>query len=290
MASNSTSHPALDDPTVFLLYRYTPSLPAAVIFIVLFTITTSLHLWQMIRARAWYLIPLTVGGLFEMIGYIGRAISSQNQWTLGPYIIQAVLILVAPALFAASIYMTLGRIILLVDGEKYALINRRWLTRIFVIGDVVSFLTQASGAGIMTGKTSSSLQVGQDIIVVGLFLQIVSFGLFVTIALVFHYRVLRHPTSLSTTESGITWKKHLYVLYTVSVIIFVRSIFRAIEYIMGNDGYIMRHEEFLYIFDAVLMLAVLVVFNVFHPGEIMRFKKQTGSIPLVDHSSHSTKA
>ena len=54
----------------------------------------------------------------EYIGYIGRAISSEQtpHWTLGPFIVQVVLLLVAPAFFAATIYMELGRIILLVDG------------------------------------------------------------------------------------------------------------------------------------------------------------------------------
>ena len=54
----------------------------------------------------------------EYVGYVGRAISSEQSphWTLGPYVVQAVLLLVAPALFAATIYIELGRIILLVDG------------------------------------------------------------------------------------------------------------------------------------------------------------------------------
>ena len=37
---------------------------------------------------------------------------------------------------------------------------------------------------------------------------------------------------------------------------------------MGNDSSLMRHEFFLYIFDAVLMFGVMVVFNVVHPSEV----------------------
>ena len=54
-------------------------------------------------------------------------------------------LLLAPALFAASIYMILGRIILLVEGEAHSIIKRRWLTKIFVAGDVVCFLLLAGG-------------------------------------------------------------------------------------------------------------------------------------------------
>jgi len=85
--------------------------------------------------------------LVEWIGYIGRAISSQEtpNWTLGPYLIQTLLLLVAPALFAASIYMELSRIIALADGESHVLIKKKWLTKLFVCGDVVSFLLQMGG-------------------------------------------------------------------------------------------------------------------------------------------------
>lgn len=59
--------------------------------------------------------------------------------------IQAVFILVGPSLLAASIYMELGRIMIVTGGEKYSIIRRSWLTKIFVLGDVVSFLVQAGG-------------------------------------------------------------------------------------------------------------------------------------------------
>lgn len=83
----------------------------------------------------------------ECIGYVGRILSSRQSpnWTKGPFIIQSLFILIAPALVAASIYMILARIIVAVDGEKHSLIKRKWLTKIFVTSDVVSFLVLAGG-------------------------------------------------------------------------------------------------------------------------------------------------
>lgn len=84
----------------------------------------------------------------ETIGYVGRILSARENygdWTLGPYIIQSLLILLAPAFFAASIYMILGRLIVLVDGESHSPIRVKWLTKIFVGGDVLSFLAQSAG-------------------------------------------------------------------------------------------------------------------------------------------------
>ena len=41
-----------------------------------------------------------------------------------------------------------------------------------------------------------------------------------------------------------------------------------IEYAQGNDGYLMSHEVYLYIFDAVLMFAAMVLMAWYHPSEI----------------------
>lgn len=85
--------------------------------------------------------------LVELIGYAARCASGKESpnWTLGPYITQSLLLLVAPALFAATIYMELGRIISLVNGESHCLIRKKWLTKIFVFGDILSFFLQGGG-------------------------------------------------------------------------------------------------------------------------------------------------
>ena len=47
----------------FKLYRYDPSMAAAVVFIILFLIATGLHLYQMLRTRTWILVPFVLGGI-----------------------------------------------------------------------------------------------------------------------------------------------------------------------------------------------------------------------------------
>lgn len=76
-----------------------------------------------------------------------RAISAQESpnWSVAVYSLSTILLLVAPALFAASIYMMLGRIILVTDGESHSLIPKKWLTKLFVTGDVISFMMQGAG-------------------------------------------------------------------------------------------------------------------------------------------------
>ena len=76
-----------------------------------------------------------------------RAIAAGQapNFTVGVYSIHTILVLVAPSVFAASIYMCLGRIILITDGEQHSIIRGKWLTKIFVVGDVISFVMQGAG-------------------------------------------------------------------------------------------------------------------------------------------------
>ncbi|KAL5589931.1 hypothetical protein FOVSG1_011798 [Fusarium oxysporum f. sp. vasinfectum] len=247
----------------FKLYRYTPSFPAAIVATVIFAILSCLHIWRLTKVRAWYFIPFTIGGAFETIGYAARIISHNNKESVPAYSVQAILILVAPALFAASIYMILGRIIISLRAQHLSLIPVRWLTKVFVCGDIVSFSLQAAGGGIQASGTIEAYDRGEKIILAGLFVQIVVFGIFVITSGLFHRKCLQNPT-LAARENAFPWKLDLNVLYTVSIIILVRSIFRVVEYLQGNGGYLISHEVFLYIFDAVLMAIVMIVFLIWY--------------------------
>ena len=83
----------------------------------------------------------------EIIGYVCRAIQSYEtpNWDLAAYIIQSLLILLAPALFAASVYMSLGRLIRSMKGEDRSFVHPSRMTKIFVVRDIVSFMVQGSG-------------------------------------------------------------------------------------------------------------------------------------------------
>jgi hypothetical protein len=125
-----------------------------------------------------------------------------------------------------------------------------------------------SGGGIQSSGTLESLETGTHIIVGGLFVQLLFFGIFVVVAVVFHLKIRQAPTALSA--SGVPWKKHMLALYTASGLIMVRSVFRLVEYLQGFDGYLLHHEVYLYIFDATLMFLTLVLVNVVHPSEIAK--------------------
>jgi hypothetical protein len=126
------------------------------------------------------------------------------------------------------------------------------------------------------GMKSKSRENGPHIIVGGLVVQIIFFGFFMTSSAVFHKRMNGDP--VADSGSGFNWRRLLYALYGASALILVRSIFRLIEYAQGNDGYLVGHEWFMYIFDALLMFGTMLVFHWEHPSELSAWLKGGGIV------------
>jgi hypothetical protein len=112
------------------------------------------------------------------------------------------------------------------------------------------------------------MKLGENVIIVGLFVQIIFFGFFVIVSVIFHKRIVASPTTESATCS-VNWKRYLFVLYFASAMIMIRCIYRVIEYIQGQTGILQSHEYYAYMFDALLMFQVMIVFMIFHPSQII---------------------
>lgn len=165
--------------------------------------------------------------------------------------------------------MVLGRLVRLLEADKHSLIRPSWLTKFFLIGDVISIAAQGLGGSMLaSADNQEERDKGETIVIVGLAVQITFFGLFMVSTLIFHRRINRDPTQRSLIIN-VPWRRLLVVLYATSLLILVRSVFRVIEYIMGHDGVLQSKEVFIYVFDILLMAGVAVIFNVFHPSQVL---------------------
>ena len=200
----------------------------------------------------------------EVIGYAGRIWSHYDPMAIGGFVIQAILILVAPALYAASIYMILGRLIRTMNAQHLSIIPVNQLTKIFVTGDIVSFTLQAGGGGIQAAGTLDLYNIGEKVIIVGLFVQIALFGTFMAVSVTCFFRFRKSLPFIPYVETKVPWKRHFYALFATSILILIRSIFRVVEYLQGNGGYLISHEVYLYVFDMLLMAAVMAIFAVWY--------------------------
>ncbi|KLO87303.1 hypothetical protein CEK26_007916 [Fusarium fujikuroi] len=259
----------------FKLYHYDPSFIAAIIFLALSSALTLCHLFQLIRYITFYLVPFLIGWIFVAIGYAGRAISAKQtpDWAIMPYVLQSLLLLLSPTMLAASIYMSLGRLIKSLEADSYSLVLIEFLTKTFVIGDVISFLAQSADNMLAKAKFKGDQKMGQNIIIVGLAVQIYFFAFFITILHIFHRQITANPTSKSLSSIS-PWKQFVLVLYVDSGLIMIRSLFRLVEYITGSNGALQSTETYIYVFDASMIFVTVALFDLVHPGRAIRTPRE----------------
>lgn len=270
-----------------MLFHYTPSDTAAYAYMGLFGVCTFAHFIMMFPLRSAYFIPFVIGGIskssksasnpasisnqtaVEVGGYYGRAWAHDDVHNFKAYILQSLLLLVAPTFLAATVYMILGRFMTSLDAEHLSMIRPKWLSKLFVLNDVICFLVQIGGAR-MQATTSVSIQkTGGKVVIIGLVLQILVFCWFILIAMVFHKRLNSLPTDISLITS-VYWKREMWTVYLASIFILVRNIVRVVEYTGGSDGAVQKHEVIIYIFDATLMFLTMLAFNIYHPGFLLK--------------------
>ena len=163
--------------------------------------------------------------------------------------------------------MTYSRLVRALQAQHLSPLSPRWTTLIFVAGDWVCLNVQSSGAGLLAKP--SHVAIGTWIIVAGLALQIGMFAGFGVLCVLFHARFPRFASgSENAVAAGVPWRSCLYMLYGTSAAILVRNIYRVVEFVMGKDGYLQQTEWPVYVFDAALMLLVMLGFLVWYPSEL----------------------
>jgi len=198
---------------------------------------------------------------------------------MGPYLVQGVFLVLAPILFAASLYMVYSRVVRSVHGEAFSLMPPRWTTRIFVIGDLTCLNIQGAGAGLLFKP--KTVQIGNWIVTGGLALQLALFVGFIWCCVTFQRRFRAHVKRTGVTID-VPWRTSLYMLYGTSLAIMVRNVFRVIEFVGGQDNYLFTNEWATYVFDAVPMLFVMVGFFIWYPSQLRigREDSRGGGIPM----------
>jgi hypothetical protein len=277
--SNSTS---TSDANGF--FPYDPSEIGALIAAGLFGATAVIHVVMMVRKKTWFYTAMVIGAFSAFpphhpsmnkltkatvmtCGYVARYIAARNPTNLPIYVAQVLLLLLPPSLYAATIYMIYGRIVLFVNAPNASIIRPTWVTKIFVTGDVFSFLIQAAGGSMISQAGHQKL--GKNVVLTGLFCQLLFFGFFLTIAIIFYLRMAKSSIRYVIPKYGKhSWRSLLVLLLVAAVVIIVRCVYRIINFSGSAMGYLMTHEVFMYIGDTVPMFAVQTMFLFIHAGDV----------------------
>jgi len=133
----------------------------------------------------------------------------------------------------------------------------------------------AKGAILLSQQKVDSARKGTKIVKIGLVVQTLFLGLFIVVASTFHIR-LKEKRDGDPLEAKAPWRRHLLALYFASTLVFIRCIFRLVEYFEGENGYLLGHEWPAYIFDALLMVLVMISLASIHPSEVVALLRGYG--------------
>ncbi|ETR98407.1 RTA1-domain-containing protein [Trichoderma reesei RUT C-30] len=228
-------------PEIPTPYGYTPSLPAGIIFCVLFLGFTALNLYRSIRYRVWPSYMLTLCAAGELIGWVGRAWASRCPYNSQAFPLQEICLVISPVFLAATLYLYLG-IFIKLTGEEFSLLKRKWYIRVFLTSDIVSLLVQSAGAGVAIGElggTQTGSSTGVHIVVGGL---------------VFHgHRQSRSNAFVAATAVGV-------------LAVYIRCIYRTVQLAQGFAGYLSVHEGYFIGLDAIMIVIAYAGFVFYDAG------------------------
>jgi hypothetical protein len=223
------------------------------------------------------------------LGFLCRLISAYDEEKEAPFLVSWLMILLAPSFLAASCYTAFSRVVWF-SCPAHALNVKtlwcfpRWITPTFVIADLFSFLIQLVGASQISrqyevdrdgertiGISERKALPGRVILVLGLVLQMLCFLTFSVISMRYFY-ISRHRWSAHDLGDMKLWRKLSYTINLSSILIALRAVYRTMEIPHDRNyglRYLQSHEWCFWVFDAAPILAVLVVFAVWHPGRYL---------------------
>ncbi|KAL2063042.1 hypothetical protein VTL71DRAFT_6114 [Oculimacula yallundae] len=301
----------LQVPMDRLFYNFDPSLSAAIIFAMLYTLAFAGTLLQFIRYKSWVWTIMVISSGMEAGGYIARCFSVQDPTNQLKFNISLLMIFLAPVCMAAACYIVFvgpstfhsfqsstniphkGRIIHHVVPKESRTIKVLWLparfiTPIFVTGDLSIDLNAPPS------QSLDRVNKGKGIAEVGVGIQLVFFGLFSIIAIRFNFTSRRFKLDfeqrsdqyMGSDKGGDgkfvildgddkivkrNWQAILLITNLASVCILIRSVYRMLDFHMGREGYLDSHEWSFYVFDSLVILPAIALFIWWHPSAYLPY-------------------
>ncbi|KAJ1828975.1 hypothetical protein LPJ56_000736 [Coemansia sp. RSA 2599] len=234
-------------------------------------------------ARWFYILVGTA--VAESLGYIFRSVCI-NHISLGLFICMNLCLLLPPNALALFNYKVLAEIARQSNvSESRFYLRPRFIVWFFFASDVFSFLLQSTGAS-MTAD-DDMVASGRWICIGGLSIQLVFLTSFVVLVAL----IMRDPryAVLEGDKDGAGKGSKMHVLWTVhatTALIYIRSIYRLVEFIDGYGGDIYSAEWAFYVFDSIMILLAFIVYIVVFLGRYFP-RKQIGRLESyeLDHTS-----
>ncbi|KAH7106600.1 RTA1-domain-containing protein [Auriculariales sp. MPI-PUGE-AT-0066] len=256
-------------------YGYWVSKTACYIFIVLFGISTTLHIGQSVVHRLWFpLWTAALCGVGELIGWSARLWSAINPAADDPFLMQISSTIISPTFLVAANFVILGRVIFLV-GPEYSRLSPTWYTKVFLTADLVALVIQAIGGGLASSANDhAGSERGAQIMLAGIGIQFAALTIYSLLAIEFLVRValdrpLRSLNLSSRGDMDNKVKSMIAGLIIGAIFLFVRTVYRTIELTDGWNGKVITNQNLFNWCDGMPIAVAMLTLNVFHPGRLI---------------------
>ncbi|RSH89118.1 hypothetical protein EHS25_002784 [Saitozyma podzolica] len=242
--------------------------------------------------RKKWMLCLCIGMSCMAAGFAARIPMTNNPGSLGIYIAQTMFILLSPCAFLAQNYIILPRLATWLDSEDCLFLPSRIIVRLFVWSDVITFWLQGGGGGLTAAQNSTMANIGYYVSLAGLIAQFASYATFTALLITFALRVRsRYPSkwsgNASTDYYGAPlrrrmfedWRTLFFAILWTCVGIFVRSIYRIIEYAQGYNGTLRTTEVYFYVLDSLPLFLAMAVWTVIWPPSFISGPAMTTERP-----------
>ncbi|KAL6711495.1 hypothetical protein ACN47E_004429 [Coniothyrium glycines] len=269
-------------PVNATLYGYRPNMGANAFLCAVFGICFIATLVIGIMTKTWtYTLALGIGTFLECAGYVGRVMMHSNPWTESGFKLQICCLVLGPSFVAAAIYLTLKHFVLYC-GPEHSLIKARLYPWIFIGFDFGSIVLQAIGGGMAAaGGTHNAalINAGNNLIVAGIALQVVTMSVCGGLVLVYVFRYRKARKNLASDEkSAYALDKEqgdinlgkirlfAWMIVLAFTTVLIRCIYRLPEMAGGWGNALMRNETEFLILDGMMIAIACIVLTVFHPA------------------------
>lgn len=281
-----------------------PNLGFNVTFLIFWVLLLISHTAQLIYKQWFFSVAYLCCDVLEIVGFAGRVAGHFDVTNRPAYLAEMICLTIGPVFTMGGMYYQLAKLIE-IYGHKYSLLKSSMAySYIFTSADICSLFIQAAGGGI----ASSSGNTGKGIMIAGMVLQLLTMVIFLSFFGYFCYKVYIEPRLITAHASRISldvlaippsqvdhfyrekfsnlrinpnrWSFQYFPLafFAAIILVFIRCWYRFAEGIDGWDGYIITHEPFFIVLDALMMFLATTLMTIFHPG--LAFNGRFLSIPI----------
>ncbi|KAL2147165.1 hypothetical protein VTI28DRAFT_595 [Corynascus sepedonium] len=272
------------------VWFYAPAKVGPILFTVLFGLSGAFHLWQCFHYK-WFRVTayLPFCCILFTAGFALRIVGANDYGNSNIYIASTILIYMAPPILELANYHILGRALYYVPYFS-PIHPGRVLTTLGTLSAVVEALNGSGIAYLATSRTNGNnnerrYALGLNLLRASLALQLAVILFFYALATVFHTRCARAGLDRRI-------RTVLVSLYVSMLLILARTVYRGVEHFAvadaatpagvttaghgsspggsGEESWrglspIVRYEWFFWVFEAIPMLANVLLWNSLHP-------------------------